>query len=451
MPRAAPAAAARSAIVGQGHGAGVAVDGAGTAFVAWKNESQDNAVFFCTLARNARACSTPVVPVPFPSSGFNRGSASVVLGPGFVDVVVAREEGLYRARSTDGGRSFATGVKIFESGGALSVGLPDGRIATTGSGLSVSAGVARPGGEDAATESTILNGEALSGFYYDIATSGGDVVVSGGDNSSSTSFRLPAGANPVDPNQWQPLPRQDGGRGRVAGGPAGIFSLLDTEPTGAGAISAQRLENGIWAPGVTIEPDTGLLYTLALEQDPSGRLHALWTDEPGGADDVLFYATSEDAGALWSRKAVLAPLKSRLSDLSADVGPDGRGAIVAGTISGDEPIQVVWTDAGRVPAATTRIGDTVVQVRSSCSGTRGVRVHARASRGGREVAVAPVLSSARFTSRTARRTSRTRYSSRFRLRRQRKSATVSVRLDPRASGERTRKLKLRALACGGRL
>ena len=447
-----PAHAARSAVVGPGHGAGIAVDASGAAYVAWKVEGQDNAAFFCTLPRNATACAAPAVPVPFPEDGFNRGSVTVLLpAPGVVEVVVARGGGTYLARSTDGGRSFAPGVRIFGSISTLAARLADGRVATTGANLAISAGVARPDGADAQTEATELNGDTLSSFYQDVATSGNDVVVSGGTTRGTLTYRLPAGANPIDANAWQPLPAQEGARGRVSGGPAGIFAFLDSNPVTKGRLYVQRLEGAVWGPAVTIEPDNGLVSGTALEQDGAGGLHALWTDEPDGAPDSLLYAASGDGGALWSRPAILGAVGDRLSDLTADVLPDGRGAVVASTISGDDPVNVLWIDPRTVPAAVVRIGDAVVQARSSCKGARGLRVRVRASRAGRAIKVASVLRRATFSARGARRRAHSRYAARFRVRRQRTSARVTVKVRPRAAGERRRKLRFRAVTCRGRL
>lgn len=272
----------------------------------------------------------------------------------------------------------------------------------------------------------------------------------GGSIRRSSSFRLPAGANPIDPNAWRPLPAQPGSRGQVAGGPSGIVSLLDSNPGGAGVLYAQRLENGVWSPRVTILRDNGLLYGTALDQDASSRLHAVWTGDTDRAGDAVFYATSADGETLWSAPAVVAPTASRLADLSIDFDAGGRGAATVGRI-GDDPVQLLWIDPSRVPAATVRIGDSIVQASAACADARDARVRLRACRGGREVAIGSVLRGATFSSATAVRRTRGRFFARFRIARQRTSARVRVRLRPRADGERPRTLTVRALTCRGRM
>ncbi|CAA9495357.1 MAG: hypothetical protein AVDCRST_MAG30-1618, partial [uncultured Solirubrobacteraceae bacterium] len=434
-----PAHAARTAVVGPGHAPGIAVDAAGTAYAAWKyevpGEPTDNGTRFCVLARDARGCSAPPVDLAFPGAGYYVGTVSVLLpAPGVVDVVVGRVEGpldyaVFLSRSTDGGRTFAPGYRLNGAGtqaaGAAEL-TADGRVALGGGDIrGLRAGLARADGSDEETQMMSFDGDVNSGFYSDVAAAGNDVVALGGNNNASQGFRLPAGAAPDDETAWRALPVQRGGRGKVAGGPVGIVSLLDSAPAGQGQLYAQRLEGDAWGPVVPVFRDK--VSGTELAQNEAGRQLALWT-----ADNRLSFAGSDDGGALWSYGEPLMTVPDGSNDISADVAPDGRGAAAVGEQSGDdEPIRIAWLDLRRTPQATVQVGDALVQVRSSCLGGRRIGMDARASRAGRKIPVSSVLRSARFSARRAVRTRARGYSATFRLRSARAKPAARVRLTPR--------------------
>jgi len=454
---ASPAHAARSGVAGPGHAPGIAVDVAGTAYAAWKykvdGSSTDNGTRFCVLARNARRCSAPPVDLPFPDRGYYDGAVSVLLpAPGVVDVVVGRvkgalDYGVYLARSTDGGKSFAPGYRLNGAGtqaaGAAEL-TTDGRIALGGGDIrGLRAGLARPDGSDAATPLMGFDGPVDNAFFSDVAAAGNDVVAIGGGIGDSQAFRLPAGAAPGDPNAWRALPVQNGSRGKVAGGPAGVVSLLDSEPTGRGVLYAQRLEGDAWGPAVRVHG--GEVFGTELVQDAAGRHLALWT-----ANNRLSFAGSDDGGALWSFGGPLMTVPGNDTDISADLAPNGRGAAAIGENSfDDKPIRIAWLDLRRAPQATARVGDALVQVRSRCVGGRRIGMDARASRAGRQIRVGSVLRSATFRVKRARRTRARRYSASFRLRSARAKPAVRVTLRPRTGKPVT--ARFTAVGCGATL
>jgi len=453
---AAPAAqAARPATLPVGQSPGLALDGAGVAHVAWKVAAQGNAVQYCAVPRGARGCAAAPVAVPFPGEGYNLGEVTVLApAPGVVEIVVGRlvdrEYGAYLARSADGGSTFAPGYRVLnETFVNLADRTADGRIAVVAGASAFDAGAGRADGADRGRPAVRLEGSGLS---VDVATLGDDVFALGGGLSETRGYRLPGGADPASPGAWQPLAPQRGGRGVLATGPAGVFSMLDAAPGETGPIYAQRLEGAAWGPPVTIVRRNGLVFTLGLDQDAGGRLHGFLTDDPSiRTADTLSYVTSEDGGARWSSPALAGTIRSRLADLAVDSTPDGEAVVAVGESSSDAPMAVFRIAPSRVPVKTVRIGDAFVQVRSRCSGRRDVEVEVRASRAGRPVGAGSVLRGATFSSRTAPRRSARRYSARFRLRGGRTSTTVRVRLRPRAAGGRSKTVRLRALTCRGRL
>ena len=105
---AAPAAAAPG-FIGRGHDPGVAVDGAGTAHVAWLAEAGDAGTLeYCQVPRGKRACSLRRS-IPLPEDGF--GKVQVLLPrPGTVQIVAPLLRPAALATSTDGGNGFAVGT-----------------------------------------------------------------------------------------------------------------------------------------------------------------------------------------------------------------------------------------------------------------------------------------------------------------------------------------------------
>ena len=110
---AAPSAAEASAI-GRGFGPGVAVDVAGTAYIAWSGpESPAASLQFCRLPRGATRCD---VAHAIAAPGTTTSRAFVTVSGSRVVVVQYRypftgtdAPGLYEFVSTNGGRSFAAG------------------------------------------------------------------------------------------------------------------------------------------------------------------------------------------------------------------------------------------------------------------------------------------------------------------------------------------------------
>ena len=100
-------ASAAPGVLGRGHDPGVAVDGAGTAHVAWLAEAGDAGTLeYCQVPRGTRACALRRS-VPLSDDGF--GKVQVLLPrPGTVQIVAPLLRDSALVSSSDGGNTFAT-------------------------------------------------------------------------------------------------------------------------------------------------------------------------------------------------------------------------------------------------------------------------------------------------------------------------------------------------------
>ncbi len=427
-------------IAGTGQNPGVAIDGVGTAYVGWQVDTYgpDDAVQVCRLPARARACES-VATVAFPGKGFNRSRVSLIAsGPSTVDAIVPREivndYSTYLARSTDGGRTFGPAVQISDAAFEQGVAGPSGTVALTG-GVGLAAGVVPADGSGGASQGSEL-GELLAGQWNDIVAHGGDVIVAGSSSGGSAAFRLPPGADPNVPDNWQrlddlPLGRQP----ELASTAHGTTVLLEPAATGADGLYAQRLNGVGWTRPVRVTASV-LNNDFELVSGGAGRLGALRTDS-----GRLFYATSTDGGTLWSSEVPAAGLGVSPWDLEGAAGADGRGvaAVRVGT-----QIRVARFSPSQAPVASRRIGRGRVQVRSLCDGGVNVLV-VEAKRLGARVGPSRLLRRASFgRARGAARLSRSTFRARYDLSRSR--ARVPVRFVPRSG--RSRAVRLAVRRCG---
>ena len=110
---AAPSAAG-AGTVGHGFGPGVAVDAAGTAYIAWSGSGNPASLRFCRLPRGATACEVPHAIV---APGNTTSRAFVVVSGNRVVVMQYRYgatavTGLYEFVSTNRGTSFKPGILV---------------------------------------------------------------------------------------------------------------------------------------------------------------------------------------------------------------------------------------------------------------------------------------------------------------------------------------------------
>jgi hypothetical protein len=436
---AAPAQAA-SIQVGVGTNPGVAMDEAGNAVVAW--QAGDNFdVQVCVLPAKARACAATTA-IPLPSDGYARSRVSVLMpAPNTVDVIDGRNNGTYLARSVDGGRTFAPARKISSTGFVQGVTASDGRVALSGAGAVLSAGVVRSDGSDAGSQGVEL-GETVDGIYDDSAALGPEVYVASSAAGPAQAYRLPAGGDPNAPDAWQRLPDLAGRQPELTGGPAGLVALLEPVGNTPKGLFVQRLLGANWSAPTAIAAAGATNHDFELAQGATGRLTALWTD---GVPYRLTYTTSVDGGALWSSEATVALYSDYPSGLEMATASNGAGiAVVPVGIFDATPIRVVRFTPRTAPTPRRRFGSVTIQARAVCSSIGHFGVVVVAARRGARVSPSVVLRRASFGHiRGAHRT----FAQRFRAGYDpsRTNLRVRVLLHPRKGRART--LKLRARRC----
>lgn len=438
----APAAPASAAtfVAGSGQNPGVAIDGAGTAYVGWQVDTygDDDHIEVCRLPARAKACET-VATATFPGNGYNRSRVTLIAsGPSTVDAIVPRTTGgasaTYLARSVDGGRTFAPGMQISATDFAQGAAGPNGTVALIG-GLSINVGVVGPDGSGAASEGASL-AETLGGQWHDIATQGTDVVSAGSSAQGSAAWRLPLGADPNIPDSWQRLDDLPTGRQpELAPSSHGLVALIEPHRVNANGLYAQRLTGTSWTKPVRVTASV-LNNDFELVSGGVGRVGALRTDS-----GRIYYATSTDGGTLWSSEVAAAGVGTTPWELEGAAGADGRG--VAAVRVGNQ-IRIARFSPSQSPVASRRFGNGRVQVRSLCEGDENVLV-VEAKRLGARVAASSLLRRASFhRARGASRLSRSAFRARYDLSRAR--AKVLVRFVPRAG--RSRAMRLAVRRCG---
>jgi hypothetical protein len=439
---AAPAQAA-SFSVGTGQNGGVAVDDAGTTYVGWQVNVGDpgDAVQLCVLPPRTTRCASNVT-IPFPGSGYNASRVSVLLpAPGTVDVIVPRTNlgpgaFTFLARSTDGGRTFAPAVAIAGDGFEQGVLGPGGRVALV-SGVVLQAGLFSPAGADAGKKGSSL-GQVLDGEFSDIAASGEEVLAAGSYTGTSHVYRLPAGADPNEPESWQQTadPAPGARQPELAGIPGGFAAML--EPSGATerSLIVQRLEGVGWSPPVAVAPVGNNDFELL--GNARGRLTALVTDSP---PNRLRYTTSTDGGVLWSSLVTVALYSEFSNALEGGMASDGRGAAVVDYEFAGNSVRVARFSPRTSPVKRRRFGRSRVQVRSICD-RDDLSLVVEAARGNRRISPGAVLRRARFGhARGARRGFRSKFRARYEL--SRPHVRIPVRVTPRRGKSRTLRLRVR--------
>ena len=296
-PERGTAARASQVVLGAGSRPGLAVDNAGTGYIAWNGPENPASLQFCTLPRGASGCWVRHgIAVP---AGTTSGSRPFVSVSGAsVRVLQYRyptsgpnPAGVYLFVSADGGATFAAGTTIgtvpFEEGtfgpGDTFSGVPvNGEMAFQNVPLGGGPTVAK-----AVLSATHQNLASVG--LVDAAT---PLAVFTSDNAAQ--WRRYDGTGSVnDVANWTP-PVDIGiaSYPRLAGGPRGLFLLAGD---GASSLTVRKFTGSGFGPPVTIGP--GNSATAHLFQDASGRLHAVFQRD--SANPLrLIHATSDD-GVAW--------------------------------------------------------------------------------------------------------------------------------------------------------
>jgi hypothetical protein len=332
------AGAASSLTIGAGHKPGVAVDGAGTAYIAWYGpESNVTSLHLCRLPRGAAACDVSTT-IAAPGTTLSRPFVTV---DGSTVRVVSYRYGLTGARfdeiweftSTDGGASF-------DAGHAIGIAPFDEAVRGPGDTLSVATNAESEGlvvqnvplGAGTAGEAhAVLSTDHPYNGTVGLVDANTPLVVFA-DGSSLAQFRRYSGAGSLnDPASWTPA--TDIGYAdypRLAGGPSGLFLISGTQ---SNALVVRKFNGATFTAGVRIV-DVADDAQAHLAEDPGGRLHAVFGRNTAAGLE-LDYAAS-DNGVAWQSGPLLVQtnVQQGIGALRAAVAADHIGVAAWETSSG---------------------------------------------------------------------------------------------------------------------
>jgi len=334
-------AAARAAsplTIGQGHKPGVAVDAAGTAYIAWYGgESTLSSLQFCRLPRGASACARRG---QIATSQDSLSRPFVTVSGSTVRIVQYRygaAPGVYEFVSINGGDSFGTGVLIGDIPFDEAVQGPGDTISAATN--AVTAGLFFQnmplGGGSAGTDDALLSTDHPYNGSVGLVNAGTPLTVFSAGDSQSQFRRYDGSGSLNDEANWTAA--TDIGYAdypRLAGGPSGLFLLTGTT---SGGLEVRRYNGTTFSPGVGLAA-SGDDAQDHITQDAAGRLHAVFPQ--GAADGLhLVHATSDD-GASWRSGTVLIEPSGGLGALRAAVAPDHVGVVAWETGSSGSTAEV---------------------------------------------------------------------------------------------------------------
>lgn len=356
-PAAGPVVRAQPLVLGAGSRPGVAVDPAGTGYFAWIGpESPATSLRFCRLPRGASACaSRHAIAVPASTTSSHRPFVSV--SGTTVRVLQYRYPlsgsslaGVYKFTSTNGGTTFAAGVRVgtvpFEEGvfgpGAAFSGVPaNAEMAFQSIPLATGATVTKAvlstthqnhasvGLADAATPVAVFTmNDAAQWRRYDGSGSLNEIA------NWTAAANIGVATHP-----------------RLAGGPSGLFLLAGNGATG---LNVRRfIGSGFGAP---VPIGLGLSPYKHLIQDAGGRLHAVFQRDDANPLRII-HAVSDD-GVTWRRGTLVTQdvsIDGGIQDLRVAAAGDHIGFVVwhAGTGVGDVRVESLGPDAPGVSFANS--------------------------------------------------------------------------------------------------
>jgi hypothetical protein len=327
----APAAqAATPFALGPGEDPGLAVDGAGTAYIAWNGTENTGtrSLHFCRLPRGATTCqgAATLTEAPF----FTLYRPFVTVSGSTVRVVQTRYGFLtgeftrvYLFTSTDGGNTFDAGTVVGGITFQEALAGPGNTIsavsfATTGGGIFQSMPAAQNSQASANLSDTHLYEGAVG------LTPQGRLITVFNDNAGDSQLRLQSGAgDPNDAATWGP-PVSIGTQyyAKLAGGPAGLFLLGQNADRD---LTVRRFTGTTF--GTPARAGTGNEAPQAgFSQDGGGRLHAVFpTFETNGV--ALNYAASDD-GVNWLSSVLTTQSDGEEMDTRVATAPDHTGLAV---------------------------------------------------------------------------------------------------------------------------
>jgi hypothetical protein len=368
-----PTTAARSTavVIGVGSRPGVAVDAAGTGYIAWNGGNNPTTLEFCRLPRGASACnSRHAVAVPAGTTSGTRpfltvsGSTVIVVQYRY-PIIGPTPPGVYEFISGDGGATFAPGTLI---------GTVPFEDAVQGPGNTLS-GV--PVNGEMAFQNVDLGGvgtvakAVLSATHQNHASVGlinattPLAVFTSNDQAQERHYDGSGSLNDIA-NWTAPVDLGVATYPRLAGGPSGLFLLAGN---GSGSLFVRKWNGSSFGAPVTI--GVGLTPSKHIFQDAAGRLHAVFQRD--NADPLQLVHATSDGGAAWRSGTVLHQSIGSgggIDDIRVAVAPDHVGITVwhAGVGAGDVRVAAIGPEAP-VDPATVSFADSPTKARASQSGT----------------------------------------------------------------------------------
>jgi hypothetical protein len=293
---AAPADAAVPRFLGSGADPGVAVDGRGTAHVAWFQESGDSEVVrYCQVPRGRKRCTVSQVLALPDDRGFAGWQVHVLLpAPGAVQIVAPRVNApAVLLGSADGGATFASALLgDLQNVGTALVG-PGATLSLSSDGP---AGYARYGFDATGPPGWAIDmSSATEALETDMTLLRGRPIVFFSGEAGLKSYRWTGVGDPNDQAAWAPGPAMAYGRWypSAASGRSGTFLAYTDRARERWGLFVRRVRGSRFGKPRRISGSDPLAPQLV--QWPDGAMTVVWTD---GARTL---ARSSRDGRRWSR------------------------------------------------------------------------------------------------------------------------------------------------------
>jgi hypothetical protein len=358
--------------LGDGRMPGVAVDTAGTAYIAWIGPGDPAALRFCRLPRGATACVGGGSTIAAPGTTVGRPPFVTVSGNRVVVIVYRHGAGvpdtraLYRFTSVNGGATFGAGVVV-------------GRIPAF-------EGVAGPGDTFSAVTSAFSEGTVFQNVFLNgpspVDLEGNSLV--GSANLSRADQRpydgavgLIGGTTPVviaasgagdyGVSRWVGGPLNSSGSwtgmagvgsyaagAKLASGRAGLFMLAMTPTAPDYQLLVRKWAGSAFGPpvGVGINGSPGTLHAF---QDAGGHLHAAFARGDAVGLHVM-HAVSADGGATWRHGIVTSHTTAAdggIGDTRIATAPDHIGVVAWSAGIGAGEVRVASVGPGAPGGVTS--------------------------------------------------------------------------------------------------
>jgi hypothetical protein len=316
--------------IGSGSEPGLAVDGAGTAYIAYNGAEAANPPHFCRLPRGATACDVERTLFVSPGSATLSRPTVTVVGAR-VTVVVHRtggqQPGITRYTSADGGFTFSAPVLV---GGNVpnveSVNGPGDTVSVVSQVESAGAlfqNVSLTSGTPAGSVATLFPSPRLYNGTVGLIDANTPLAIFS-DLSFQGAFRRYAGTGDINNQANWTAPVDIGyvDYPRLAGGPSGLFLISGDESFG---LFVRKWDGVSFGPRATLTTN-GDDSEMHLSQDAGGRLHAVYASNQADGYHAV-YALSDD-GVNWQSATVALQISDEPAAMRVAAAADHVGVAV---------------------------------------------------------------------------------------------------------------------------